>query len=599
MPSVLFPLILFFALLLSSPVNAQEQTTQKNIEVEHSFSSFFEKTKGLLTDKKRQIKPLIDQSHEAYVQKDYHTALKWINQAIEIDSQSAALYNNRGLIQLALKHQEAALKDLEQAIQYQPRVAIFYNTRGTILLTLGRYQQALEDFNQALRLEPEYLSAYNNRGLVYVALGQNEQALQDFNTVLKQDSSNTAAYNNRGLVMLDQQKVNAALDDFNAAILANPRAGIAYNNRGIIYHLLGQKKTGNDNYDKALEFEPVYFSKNAKIGDPTYIFDNDFEKAMVDENLVSRDPKIQKQLTRFSANLEQTGQVQGENQASSTESGWEKYFSLFFILPILALAGGIFFLWWKRQKNGELTFPFFKDKKETDKPYEFTPPDEAAEYLKLGLQKLKKQQDYKSAITNFNYAIEIAKNYMEAYYHRGVAKAEMKDYKGAIEDYTKAIKLDPENSKALNNRGCAYLELAMYQEALKDFTQAVSLKVDYALAYNNRGNTYYEMQAYQQAIDDYSQALIYDKKGFAHVYHNNRGNAKSLLKQYNEAILDYNEAIHISPSYITAYINRGHAKYEQGDQRTAMLDYNRARQLYPNENFGTRDRRKQNLMDVT
>lgn len=596
MPSVFFPIILL-CLVLSFPSAAQEQTSQNNVETERPLSSFLQKTKNLFSDKKSLIKPLIEQSITLYQQKDFQGALKSINQAIEIDPEMAPLYNDRGIIQLALDNSKDALHDLDQAIKLSPNVAIFYNTRGTTLLKLGRYRQALSDFDQALRLEPNYLVAYNNRGLAHVALSQNEQALSDFNTVIQRDPKNTAAYNNRGLVMLDQQKITEALQDFQAAIQSNPIAGIPYNNRGIIHHLLGQKRARDADYQNALTFDPVYFSKNAKIGDATYIFDNDLEKALVNENALSHDPKTQKQFTRFSTELEQTGGEQGKINTVWENEFKDKIYYLF-LIPIFILLGGLILLWWKHRSEPNMPFfPFWKEKK--PKEYVFTPRDEAAEYVKVGLQKMKHQPDYKAAITNFTYAIDIEKNYMEAYYYRGISKLEIKDYKSALDDFTKAIKLLPENPKAFNNRGYAYAELGMFQEALKDFSKAIEIKVDYALAYNNRGNTYSDLQDYQKAIEDYDQALTYDKKANAHVYYNNRGNAKAFLKQYHEAIADYNEAIRIAPSYMTVYINRGHAKYEQGDQRTAMLDYNRARQLYPNENFSNRERKKQTLIDLT
>src|SRR5688572_18470689 len=47
------------------------------------------------------------------------------------------------------------------------------------------------------------------------------------------------------------------------------------------------------------------------------------------------------------------------------------------------------------------------------------------------------------AIKEYNKALNIKKDYYSAYYGRGLAKMKLKDYRGAIEDYNYAIELEP------------------------------------------------------------------------------------------------------------------------------------------------------------
>jgi len=55
-----------------------------------------------------------------------------------------------------------------------------------------------------------------------------------------------------------------------------------------------------------------------------------------------------------------------------------------------------------------------------------------------------------------------------AYNNRGSAKIELKDYKSAIKDFNKAIELDPNNATAYCNRATLRRDLKDYKGAIED-----------------------------------------------------------------------------------------------------------------------------------
>ena len=61
---------------------------------------------------------------------DPKKALGYWNKAIQKDSKSSELYNNRGLAYLNLKQYNQAVKDFSQAIRMKPKDATAYNNRG-------------------------------------------------------------------------------------------------------------------------------------------------------------------------------------------------------------------------------------------------------------------------------------------------------------------------------------------------------------------------------------------------------------------------------------------------------------------------------------
>ena len=70
-------------------------------------------------------------------------------------------------------------------------------------------------------------------------------------------------------------------------------------------------------------------------------------------------------------------------------------------------------------------------------------------------------KDYSEVIGLDSDIIEIA----EIYYWRGIAKSELDRYKEAIADYDKAIRLKSDSVQAYYNRGYAKSELGQYEEA--------------------------------------------------------------------------------------------------------------------------------------
>ena len=60
-------------------------------------------------------------------------------------------------------------------------------------------------------------------------------------------------------------------------------------------------------------------------------------------------------------------------------------------------------------------------------------------FILEGLQKF--LNAYKQAINDFNKAIELDSNFLDAYYDRGISKQNLKDHKEAITDFNKAIEL--------------------------------------------------------------------------------------------------------------------------------------------------------------
>ena len=189
---------------------------------------------------------------------EYDDAITDYNQAIDLDSNIAAAYYNRGVAYTKLGKYAEAIGDLTQAIDLDPKYAAAYNNRGAAYDDLGKYAEAIADYDQAIALDPNYAVAYNNRGYAYDDLGKYAEAIADYTQAITLDPQYAAAYNNRGYAYDDLGKYAEAIADYTQAIALDPKNAGAYNNRGIAYRNLGKYAEAIADYDQAITLDPKY-----------------------------------------------------------------------------------------------------------------------------------------------------------------------------------------------------------------------------------------------------------------------------------------------------------------------------------------------------
>ncbi len=102
-------------------------------------------------------------------------------------------------------------------------------------------------------------------------------------------------------------------------------------------------------------------------------------------------------------------------------------------------------------------------------------------FYKRGLAKYE-QQNYQSALAEFNQAIEIDPIHADAYIYRGDVKEKLEDYHGAIADYNQAIQIDSTHPKAYYRRGNVLRKVGDNWGAIADYNQAIRLNPNYTSA---------------------------------------------------------------------------------------------------------------------
>src|SRR5262249_23887191 len=69
---------------------------------------------------------------------------------------------------------------IDAALQIEGESAAIYNSRGNVLVALQRFADALAHFETAIALDPESAVAFGNRGNVYQELGRFDEAIASY-----------------------------------------------------------------------------------------------------------------------------------------------------------------------------------------------------------------------------------------------------------------------------------------------------------------------------------------------------------------------------------------------------------------------------------
>jgi len=114
------------------------------------------------------------------------------------------------------------------------------------------------------------------------------------------------------------------------------------------------------------------------------------------------------------------------------------------------------------------------------------------------------------AIEELDKAIELKRDFVEAYNLRGRCKKYLNRYDLALPDFLKAIEINPKFGEAYRNLGNAYYYLGKLDLAIPAFTKAIELMPNSALSFNNRGFAYFAIEEFELALKDHEKAVLID-----------------------------------------------------------------------------------------
>ena len=107
-------------------------------------------------------------------------AVKYYDQAIQLDSNNSYYHFNRGRCHMLLKNFDKSIYDFSKVIQINKSDCNAYINRGLSYAYLKNKDKSMNDFEKAIQLKPKDGSVYYWRGIGYNILGKKKKANADF-----------------------------------------------------------------------------------------------------------------------------------------------------------------------------------------------------------------------------------------------------------------------------------------------------------------------------------------------------------------------------------------------------------------------------------
>jgi tetratricopeptide (TPR) repeat protein len=178
-------------------------------------------------------------------QQGNHTeGLRYIDAAIQIEGQSASIYNSHGNVLAALRRYDEAVASFDKAIALKSDFAEPFCNRGGVLQELKRFDEALASYEQAIALNPASAEAFCNRGLALQELDRFDEALASYDKAIALVPVYADAFCSRGAALQALKRLDEALASYDKAIALKPNYADAHMNRGLIRLLIGRYHEG-------------------------------------------------------------------------------------------------------------------------------------------------------------------------------------------------------------------------------------------------------------------------------------------------------------------------------------------------------------------
>jgi tetratricopeptide (TPR) repeat protein len=181
---------------------------------------------------------------------------------------------------------------------------------------------------------------------------------------------------------------------------------------------------------------------------------------------------------------------------------------------------------------------------------------------------------YREAIRIYNALLRVDPEDYEAYFFRGIAKANLDDNLGAEADFTLAIENNPVYTMAYQHRAITRMLLGNYDDALADFQEAIDLRPDLSGPYYSRGYTFLMNRQFERAVEDFTTFIFYNNRvADAYIL---RGMSYLQMGDTLAAMKDYDTAIFTNRDNPEGYNRRGAVLMDEEKFADALTDFETA-----------------------
>lgn len=150
---------------------------------------------------------------------EYGTAFFWLEKTVALEPERPDLMMAQARLLQKLGQSSAAELMYTQLIEMNSNNAVAYNNRGYCRIALGKLEAALNDFNSAIAINGAYSEALLNRAALWRTSGKLQAALNDLTAGLKAAPSDTRLLISRMQTLRDMGNYVLAKEDLEQILL--------------------------------------------------------------------------------------------------------------------------------------------------------------------------------------------------------------------------------------------------------------------------------------------------------------------------------------------------------------------------------------------
>lgn len=261
-----------------------------------------------LTEEQKKAEEEKNLGNEAYKKKDFETAIKHYNAAMEFDPKNIVYLTNRAAVYAEIERYEDAIADCNKAIDEGRKqfadyklIAKAYQRIGNIHMKKKQYVEAVEAYNKSL--------TEDRTGQTLELLKKAEKLKKEQEALDYLSPQLSLEAKERGNKLFQTSDFPGALKEYNEAIKRNPKDHVLYSNRAACYMKLAEYRLGLADCEECIKMKPDFVKAYVRKGHIHY-FLKEYQRALetYDQGL-KLDPnnqELEESVTRTLAAMQQT-----------------------------------------------------------------------------------------------------------------------------------------------------------------------------------------------------------------------------------------------------------------------------------------------------
>jgi tetratricopeptide (TPR) repeat protein len=213
----------------------------------------------------------------------------------------AELFMGRGAANLSVGNYEESLNFFDNAIRIEPNYSAAYNNKGNALQNLGRIDEAMDCYNKAIDIDPNEPLFWYNKACLLDSTERVEEAIESYLQTIKLNPQHIGALNNISICYARMGDYNYAFIYLDNALKINPEDKDATTNMINVLYALEREEEAGVLYEKALSIYPLDEQVISRKAENIFKKDGEANAVAIYDNLFSKNKEVE--IIRFKANF--------------------------------------------------------------------------------------------------------------------------------------------------------------------------------------------------------------------------------------------------------------------------------------------------------